>query len=314
MRLPKPLTARLLPAAAVTLGVAVCAVGFAFIHDAYDDPPGVRVERGLPLGDEKADRPSVDIAVLKKNLKLGQPLPVVVFFPGGGWVRDGGGYQHEIVKACRKGYLAVRLNYRLLEQGTQRGCFPSQLDDAKRLMNWLREHRAEYHADLTRIAFVGSSAGGHLALLAGLRLADAKIDAIVTYAAPVDLLAAYDYQGPHRQLLQDLLGGAPQDVPQQYHDASPIKHLTTESPPSLHFHGELDPHVPVTQALALELALARVEGEHTVKIYPGEKHMLRGQARQEASDLMYDFLAEKLGLSADKQSEKVTAIEPPAAR
>ena len=50
---------------------------------------------------------------------------------------------------------------------------------------------------------------------------------------------------PHRQMMRDMVGGQPDEVPEMYDLASPIHHVSAASPPTLLFHGEHDSIVPV---------------------------------------------------------------------
>jgi acetyl esterase/lipase len=54
----------------------------------------------------------------------------------------------------------------------------------------------------------------------------------------------------------DLVGGQPNEVPNMYDLASPIRHVSAASPPTLIFQGEHDWIVPVPSARRLYHALA----------------------------------------------------------
>ncbi len=49
----------------------------------------------------------------------------------------------------------------------------------------------------------------------------------------------------HRQMMINLLGGQPDEVPEAYDLASPVNYVSPQSPPTLLFHGEHDQIVPV---------------------------------------------------------------------
>ena len=59
--------------------------------------------------------------------------------------------------------------------------------------------------------------------------------AVVAGAAPSDLT----YYG-NGNLIQDFLGGSPEEVPERYHEASPVNHVRSDSPPVFLYHGEKD--------------------------------------------------------------------------
>jgi acetyl esterase/lipase len=55
----------------------------------------------------------------------------------------------------------------------------------------------------------------------------------------------------HRQMMKNLLGGQPDEVPERYDLASPVSHVSPSSPPTLLLQGEHDQLVPVAAARAL---------------------------------------------------------------
>jgi acetyl esterase/lipase len=102
----------------------------------------------------------------------------------------------------------------------------------------------------------GHSAGGHLALWAGLRLGVPAVSAVVALAPISDLRFA-----AHERLddgaVQLLLGGEPDDVPDAYDAADPFAglaaHATGDSrhPSITVVHGTADAQVPVTMSRAV---------------------------------------------------------------
>jgi acetyl esterase len=98
------------------------------------------------------------------------PLPLVVYFHGGGWV-IGSPATH--TKLCAElaegaGAVVVSVHYRLAPEHTP----PAQLDDCVAAVRWAVDHAAELNADGSRFALAGDSAGGNLAACAALRLRD----------------------------------------------------------------------------------------------------------------------------------------------
>lgn len=99
----------------------------------------------------------------------------------------------------------------------------------------------------------GHSAGGHLAIWAGLRAGASRVSHIVALAPVTDLVYAAD-RGLGGKATQALLGGAPRDVPQSY-AAADARRLLPGGVPVIILQGSDDAEVPV------ELN-RRVAGDH----------------------------------------------------
>jgi acetyl esterase/lipase len=113
---------------------------------------------------------------------------------------------------------------------------------------------------------------------------------------------------PHRQMMQDLVGGQPEDVPHRYDLASPIHHVSAGNPPTLLFHGAHDSLVPAASARRLHEALV-VAGVPAVYVeFPRTEH---------GFDLLYPPLLGPAGQAALYDLERflvcVTNWTPPAA-
>ena len=107
---------------------------------------------------------------------------VLIHFHGGGF-RSGRKNREArplIYRLASEGWLCVSANYRLRPVS-----FYESLDDAERVVKWLREHAADYGTVATHVFVSGSSAGGHLATTAAFR--DPSI---------AGAISLYGYYGP----------------------------------------------------------------------------------------------------------------------
>jgi acetyl esterase len=96
-----------------------------------------------------------------------RPLPVLLYFFGGGWVLGtidtADGVSRSLANSS--GALVVVAGYRLAPEHP----FPAAVDDCYATLRWVAEHAAEIGADPSRIAVGGDSAGGNLAAAIALR-------------------------------------------------------------------------------------------------------------------------------------------------
>ena len=93
------------------------------------------------------------------------PWPLILYIHGGGWYL---GSKREcslecIIDAVNCGYAVASVDYRLSPAVK----FPEFVFDVKTAVRWARANAAVYDLDPERIAVMGDSAGGHLALTLG---------------------------------------------------------------------------------------------------------------------------------------------------
>ncbi len=200
---------------------------------AYGDHPSQVVQLDLPAG-------------------TGTPAPTVVLLHGGFWLD---GYGRDLMDelaadVVARGWVAANVEYRRVGDG---GGYPATLADVAAALD-LVASRPE--VDPERVAVVGHSAGGHLALWAAARtvLPDGVVGASpllrpcgVVGQAPVADLAAAARSGLGGGAVAGLLGGQPDDVPDAYAVADPARHLG-HGVPVLLVHAADDRIVPLGQS------------------------------------------------------------------
>ena len=147
---------------------------------------------------------------------------------GGSWDRRYGKAVTSFVAAdlARRGFTSVNAEYRRLGLG---GGFPETLDDAVAATEWAVGRFGE---DVT---LLGHSAGGQLALYAASKV---PVRRVVALAAPCDL------ERWHTPVVHAFLGGTPEQVPERYAAASPLR-LAPLGIPTLLVHGVNDATVTV---------------------------------------------------------------------
>ena len=193
-------------------------------------------------------------------------LPTVVLVHGGYW-RAGFDLTLENAVAAdlaARGFLCWNVDYRPSSDP-----WPATLTDVAAAYDHLAVGAYADRVDPERIAVVGHSAGGHLALWLASRSrlpagapgepTGAPAPALAVPQAPVAALtAAYD-AGLGGGAVEALMGGSPQEVPERYAAADPLVLVPTEVP-SVLIHGTRDDVVPLLQS-ELYVATAQEAGE-----------------------------------------------------
>jgi len=235
------------------------------------------------------------------------PFPAILYVHGGAWA--GGertAYRTSIERAARRGYVAAQISYRLTgyNAATMSGGdtpFPAQLQDCKCAVRWLRSVAGKYRIDPDRIGITGGSAGGHLSLMVGLADKEAglegtgghaeyssRVQAVVNYCGPTDLVHEYDHVPVVQPFLVALCGGTPQEKPDAYRIASPISYLSADDPPILTLHGDRDDLVPVFQARLLDEKMKEAGLPHELLVLEGQGHAIKGEQADSAFWSFFD--------------------------
>lgn len=104
--------------------------------------------------------------IYRPEVKDGGPRPALLDVHGGAWNlfdRTAGAYYDRALS--RAGFLVAAIDFR---QGPDHH-HPAGSDDVAAAVRWLRLNASDFGVDAERIGLIGSSSGGHLALLGGLR-------------------------------------------------------------------------------------------------------------------------------------------------
>ncbi len=210
----------------------------------------------------------------KKSLK--EEAPLLLFIHGGSWKSgDRDDYRRYLIDYAEKGYITASVAYRF----SQEAIFPAQLNDIVCAIQWLKTHCHDYRINPEKIALIGGSAGGHLAMMAAYMggesrypgscdyPVDASVQAIVNLYGPADLTTEIAIHTPS---VIRLTGRPYSDSTKMlFEDISPIRYISADDPPTLIFHGTIDKIVKVSQSDSLVQVLNRVGVPH-------EYHRLKG--------------------------------------
>lgn len=95
------------------------------------------------------------------------PLPVTLYFHGGGWVAWSVATHDPICRdlCSRSGHMIISVDYRLAPEHP----FPAGVNDCLGALNWLEANVSKLGGDRDRIQVSGDSAGGNLAAVVALQ-------------------------------------------------------------------------------------------------------------------------------------------------
>ena len=174
------------------------------------------------------------------------------------------------------GFAVVSINHRASTEAK----FPSQIQDVKAAIRFVRGNAAKYGLDTSFIGITGFSSGGHLSSLAGTTNGvktkkfgkvkvdiegslgaytkeSSNVDAVVDFFGPIDMsrmerCETYkDANSPEAVLI----GGPSADNPDMCKAMNPMSYIDKKDPKFLVIHGNTDPVVPYCQSEYFSKAL-----------------------------------------------------------
>ena len=234
--------------------------------------------------------------------------PVLVYVHGGDWNKGNKSYVHRPLvedlfqQFIDEGFRVVSIDYRLCRPHTP---VPMAISDAKDAVRWVKKHSANYGFDTSKILMMGTSAGGHISMMAaysnddkykgdaGLVDYSSAVNGLVNCYGPVDVLKPFHYRtgitiqlgrwlfnkSLYKTFLTTSYDFAGLKYPKQSKELREfmIEHSITsiEVPrnvPTLTLHGLADKVVQPSNAKILDKYLEKNNIPSTVELYKGVKH------------------------------------------
>jgi acetyl esterase/lipase len=206
------------------------------------------------------DSPSQLLDVWRPKELPAQPAPVMIFLPGGAWVHGGRILQGYALMShmAEMGWVCLSIDYRVAPNHP----WPQHITDVKTAIAWARANVDKFGGDRNFVAVAGTSAGGHLAALAGLTPNDPEMQrelpegSDTSVDAVVGIYGRYDWEDKstvERARFVDFLERVVVKRkiarhPEIFRRASPIARTHVDAPPFLVIHGSGDTVIPVQQA------------------------------------------------------------------
>ncbi len=150
-------------------------------HTPTDAVMDVMKENNIPMPPSKVDTMGKEIPVAGGNIHLRiytpkegkAPYPVIVYYHGGGFVIANIDVYNASAQAMAEqvGAVVVSVAYRLAPEHK----FPTAHDDSYAAYAWVVKNAASIKGDPKKIAVLGESAGGNLAVATAIKARDNKI-------------------------------------------------------------------------------------------------------------------------------------------
>jgi acetyl esterase/lipase len=220
--------------------------------------------------------------VYENAAAAGKKAPVLVYMHGGAW-RNGKRPEswHGFRAWLAAGFSVVNVEYRLVD--TVPDYAPAAVQDVACVLHWLKENAAKYNFDAERVVTYGTSAGGHLALMAAVLPKGNDID-LPQCRDQAKIVAVLDFYGPYH--LEPEQSGAftspstahwmgPDPKPSlaaMEHAMSPSTYVRAGIPPVFQAHGDADPTVPYQASVELKKDLDKVGVKNAFDTVPGGGH------------------------------------------
>ncbi len=247
-------------------------------------PAGVRLERDVTyLPEERAEKADLYIP---KGISPDTRLPAVLWIHGGGWnggQRDAKREINVCSTLAANGYVAMSIDYKLTQGGTET-VWPTNLQDCKTAVRWLRKNADRLQIDPRHIGVMGGSAGGHLASMVALTIpadgldpTEPDGDVSCAVSCCVDMYGITDITRYHDA---KMLGKTLAEAPELYRLASPLTYVRKDSTPFLILHGTADTTVKIEQSQWLDEALTKAGVDHEFLSIPGAPHTFDLQPKQ----------------------------------
>ena len=207
------------------------------------------------------------------------PVPIVINIHGGGWNHGTKESQTGFNSFFKAGFAVANIEYRLTPQAKA----PAAVEDARCALIYIIKNAKELNVDVNKIVIMGGSAGGHLALMAGLMANDHRFDGNcagvenIHVAAIIDKYGITDVNdwayGPHitSKSATAWLGDKAKDEGFM-RSVSPMSYVNKNNPPVFIVHGDADPVVPYEESVELHKKLEEAGVKTVFMTVPGGKH------------------------------------------
>ncbi len=208
------------------------------------------------------------------------PFKCIVYNRGGnsriGYLGD-----EDTAKICSAtNRIVIASQYRGADGGTGTDQFGgADLNDVIKLIN-LCDKTFEF-VDMSDLCVAGVSRGGMMSYMTARQ--DERVKGIIAISAVSDLFQAYDDRDDMKTILNNYIGGSPDDLPDEYEKRSAICWANELQVPVLIIHSKQDKQVSFSQAEGLYNKIKSTNPNCTLITYDDNTHGLHAKDSEEIS-------------------------------
>lgn len=189
---------------------------------AIPEAPNLKIQKNLvygTIGDRKLHLDRYE------NTSVSN-APAIILVHGGGWKSGDKKLMAPLAAhLALKGYQCFAVEYRLSDEAK----YPAAIDDVTEAIRFIRKHAKEYQINKDNIVVLGASAGAQIATLVGYLEAD-----LVRAVVNIDGVLAFRHpESSEGDMAAFWLGGVYEEAQENWENASPINHVSKNSPPIL---------------------------------------------------------------------------------
>lgn len=267
---------------------------FGQIQDTVNYPKNYKAQKDIVYSKVRNWEGKLDFYNTVDSLELS---PLILNIHGGGWNHGSKEQQTSFGSFFKNGFAVANIEYRLVHQGEA----PSAIEDVRCALLYLVHNAKDLHIDTNKIVLIGSSAGGHLALIAGLQEINSNFDTNCRKETEFKIVAIIDKYGVTDLSSNEVLKsksvqnwlGANKENSEFVKSVSPINYVTKNSPATFIVHGNADKIVPYSQSEQLfnKLKELNVKTEF-ITVEKGGHGNFSKEENKKVSDAMWKFLQE----------------------
>jgi acetyl esterase/lipase len=222
---------------------------FGQIQDTVNYPKNYKAQKDIVYSKVGNWEGKLDFYNLTDSTKLS---PLIINIHGGGWNHGSKEQQTGFGSFFKNEFAVANIEYRLVNEGEA----PSAIEDVRCALLYLVHNAKQLHINTNKIVLMGSSAGGHLALMAGLQEENSMFDSNCYQEIGYKVAAIIDKYGLTDLYINEVLKsksvqnwlGAKNENSEFVKSVSPINYVTQNSPATFIVHGNADKIVPYSQS------------------------------------------------------------------